>query len=73
MNTRIIIDSTADVTPEVRRMCTVVPLTVNFGMESYLDGVTIHHKTFYEKLVESDVLPTTSQPAPEAAAYFCKG
>ena len=31
---------------------------------SGIDGVTIDNKTFYEKLVESDVLPTTSQAAP---------
>jgi DegV family protein with EDD domain len=31
-----------------------------------MDGVTIDHKTFYEKLVESDVLPTTSQATPDA-------
>jgi DegV family protein with EDD domain len=39
---------------------------VNFGTEEYIDGVTIDHKTFYEKLIESDVLPTTSQATPAA-------
>ena len=43
-----------------------VPLTVHFGQEEYIDGVTIDNKTFYEKLVESDVLPTTSQATPDA-------
>lgn len=65
---RIVIDSTADVTPDVKEQLTVVPLTVNFGAEEYIDGVTITHKEFYEKLVERDVLPTTSQPTPEAFA-----
>ena len=37
-----------------------------FGEDVYVDGVTIDHKTFYEKLVESDVLPTTSQATPDA-------
>ena len=68
MNVRIVIDSTADTTPAVREKCTVVPLTVHFGEQEYVDGVTITHKVFYEKLVESDVLPTTSQPTPEAFA-----
>ena len=64
MSVRIIIDSTADVTEAVRRRVTIVPMCVTFGQEQYLDGVTIDQRTFYEKLVESDVLPTTSQPAP---------
>ena len=64
MKTRIIVDSTADLTPEVKARVYTVPLTVHFGQEEYIDGVTIDHKTFYEKLVESDVLPTTSQATP---------
>lgn len=42
------------------------PLTVRFGNQEYIDGVTIDHKAFYEKLIESDVLPTTSQATPDA-------
>ena len=68
MNVRIIIDSTADTSHAVRKKFAVVPLTVNFGEAEYIDGVTITHKEFYEKLVESDVLPTTSQPTPDAFA-----
>ena len=66
MKTRIIVDSTADLMPEYKSRVHTVPLTVNFGTEEYVDGVTIDHKTFYEKLVESDVLPTTSQATPDA-------
>ena len=66
MNVRIVIDSTADVTDEVRSACTVVPLTVIFGETEYLDGVTLTHREFYEKLIESDELPTTSQASPAA-------
>ena len=64
MKTRIIVDSTADLVPEIKERVYTVPLTVHFGQEEYIDGVTIDNKTFYEKLVESDVLPTTSQAAP---------
>ncbi len=64
MKTRIIVDSTADLVPEVQNRVHIVPLTVHFGQEEYIDGVTIDHKTFYEKLIESDVLPTTSQATP---------
>ena len=66
MKTRIILDSTADLMPEYKSRVSVVPLTVHFGEEEYIDGVTIDHKTFYEKLIESDVLPSTSQATPDA-------
>ena len=64
LKTRIIVDSIADLIPEIKERVYTVPLTVHFGQEEYIDGVTIDHKTFYEKLVESDVLPTTSQATP---------
>ena len=66
MKTRIIVDSTADLTPDVKARVHTVPLTLKFGEEEFVDGVTIDHKTFYERLVESDVLPTTSQATPYA-------
>ena len=66
MKTRIIVDSTADLMPEYKSRVSVVPLTVRFGEEEYIDGVTIDHKTFYEKLIESDTLPTTSQGTPDS-------
>ena len=66
MKTRIIVDSTADLTPEIKKRVSVVPLTVLFGDEEYIDGVTIDHHAFYEKLVETDVHPTTSQAIPAA-------
>lgn len=66
MKTRIIVDSTADLFTELKSRVDVVQLTVHFGEEEYLDGVTIDHKTFYEKLIESDVLPTTSQTTPDS-------
>lgn len=68
MKTRIIVDSTTDLLPYLKERVHVVPLTVRFGDREYIDGVTIDHKTFYEKLVETDVLPTTSQATPAAFA-----
>ncbi len=68
MKTRIIVDSTSDFMSDVRQRVNVVPLTVHFGEEEYIDGVNIDHKTFYEKLVETDVHPTTSQATPAAFA-----
>ena len=38
-----------------------VPLKIIFGEEEFLDGVNISSHTFYEKLIESEHLPTTSQ------------
>lgn len=60
MKTRIIVDSTSDLLSQVKERVHIVPLTVHFGDKEYVDGVTIDNKTFYEKLVENDVLPTTS-------------
>ncbi len=66
MKTRIIVDSTADLVPEIKKRVHIVPLTVHFDDEEYIDGVTIDHEIFYKKLIEGDVLPTTSQATPAA-------
>ena len=66
MKTRIIVDSTSDLLPHIKEQVHVVPLTVHFGEVEYVDGVTIDHKAFYEKLVETDVHPSTSQATPAA-------
>ena len=66
MAVRILTDSTADIPPEVAKALdiTVVPLTVFFGDEAYLDGVELDNASFYSKLQASKALPTTSQPSP---------
>lgn len=64
MSVKIIVDSTADMRPEVAAKVGIVPLSVHFGDQDYISGVTITARQFYEMLVESDTLPTTSQPAP---------
>lgn len=46
MKTRIIVDSTADLVPEIKARVSTVPLTVHFGQEEYIDGVTIDNKHF---------------------------
>lgn len=66
MGVQIIVDSTANLLPATRDRVLTVPLTVHFGQEEYIDGVTIDHKTFYEKLVSGDVMPSTSQASPAA-------
>lgn len=66
MKVRIVIDSSTDLRPEIVGRVSVVPLTISFGENVFSDGVTIDRKRFYEKLIESDVIPKTSQPAPDA-------
>jgi DegV family protein with EDD domain len=65
-NTAIVLDSTADF-PDAQHKhpnWRVVPLYVNFGIESYKDGVDLSAHEFYERLRTSPELPTTSQPTP---------
>lgn len=66
MNIRIITDSGCDMLPPYAPNLTVLPLTITFGEESFLDGVELDHHRFYEKLIEGEELPTTSQIAPAA-------
>jgi DegV family protein with EDD domain len=62
---RIVTDSTADMSPNLARELgvTVVPLSVIFGDEVLKEGVQIGHDLFYDKLVRSKTLPTTSAPS----------
>ena len=64
MNIKIVVDSTVDMQPETAARVEIVPLSVHFGDREYVSGVDINPRQFYEMLVESDTLPTTSQPAP---------
>lgn len=66
MSIKIVTDSTCDLPREFveKYDIKVVPLSVNFGDDSYLDGIEISNKEFYDKLRNSDKLPTTSQVSP---------
>ena len=64
MSVKIIVDSTADLLPETAAQVKIVPLTIRFGDREFIDGVTLDSKMFYEMLVESDELPTTSPANP---------
>ena len=63
---KIITDSTADFTAaEAAELgIDIVHLRTRFGDEEYVDGIGLSPMQFYEKLVESDVMPCTSQPSP---------
>lgn len=66
MRVKLIVDSTVDLPQTYREKVITVPLSVLFGETEYLDGVTITPWGFYEMLVQSEQLPTTSQPTPAA-------
>ncbi len=67
MGVRIITDSTSDISKEQAEKLgiTIVPLKVIFGDKEYKEGIEISIDGFYEKLVKSEKLPTTSQPSPD--------
>lgn len=65
MKIAIVTDSTAYI-PEyiVEKLnISVIPLSVNFGDETYREDIDITSEQFYAKMTETKVLPTTSQPA----------
>lgn len=64
MKIKIITDSTADVTECTRSQFNVVPLTVRFGNEQFLDGVDLDYDSFYTKLETDENFPSTSQANP---------
>ena len=60
----VVTDTTSDLAPETAHAAglTVVPLFVNFGSRSYLDGVDLDRESFYRLLATDPALPTTTQP-----------
>ena len=66
MSVKIITDSASDITQAEARQwdIQVLPLRTIFNGEEFLDGVTIDNHQFFQKLIESDILPTTSQLSP---------
>lgn len=66
MSVRIITDSASDMSPAEHPALAVLPLSVTFGTDVYMDGIDIDHQHFYEMLVERDELPKTGQVNPYA-------
>lgn len=66
MNVRVLTDSTSDILPTEAEALgiTIVPLTVFFGDEAFLDNIELDNAAFYRKLQASKNLPRTSQPSP---------
>jgi DegV family protein with EDD domain len=67
MAIRIITDSTSDLPLEWQEKLEIeiIPLSVRFGDEEYLDGVNLSKQEFFEKLANCQELPTTAQVNPE--------
>jgi len=67
MTIKIVTDSTCDLPEEIvsELDITVVPLYINFGHESYLDGVDLSREAFYARLPDCDPPPTTAMPGPQ--------
>ena len=67
MSIRIVTDSTCDLPDELaaRHGITVVPMYINVGRQSYLDGVELSREEFYARLPEYDPPPTTAAPGPQ--------
>ncbi|MDD6340289.1 MAG: DegV family protein [Butyrivibrio sp.] len=64
MSLRILTDSASDLVNYNNEKLSFVPLTITYGDEEYQDSVNLTHEEFYEKLIETDELPKTSQVAP---------
>lgn len=64
----LIADSTCDLPPEwvERYEIRIVPQTIIFGSEVFLDGIDMTAEDFYARLERSGEHPTSSQPPPEA-------
>ena len=66
MSVRIVVDSACDLGKEKATELGLefISLKTIFGEKEYLDGDELSSQEFYEKLVESDELPSTSQATP---------
>ena len=62
---KIVTDTTCDLLPEMveEHDITIVPINIQFGTDSYQEGVDLDWDLFYRKIEETGLLPTTSQPS----------
>ena len=68
MTVKIVTDSAADITVEQAEALDIriVPLTIRFGDEEFVDVVELSPAQFYEKMAASTALPATAAPSPGA-------
>ena len=67
MTIRIVTDSSCDLPQEIiqEHKITVIPLFINVGDQSYLDGINLSHQEFYEHLPGFKPAPKTAAPGPD--------
>lgn len=67
MSIQIVTDSTCDLPQEMTAALgvTVVPLYINVGQKSYLDGIDMSRQEFYRRLPTFTDHPQTASPGPE--------
>jgi DegV family protein with EDD domain len=68
MTIKIVADSACDIPEEIIRQLdiTIVPLFINVGSKSFLDGVDLTREDFYRNLPTYSTQPTTAAPGPDA-------
>jgi DegV family protein with EDD domain len=68
---KIVTDSTCDLPPAwfSQYQLTVVPVNIQFGLETFHEGQTIGPEIFYRRIHSEGSLPTTSQPS---VGEFCQ-
>ena len=76
MTIHIVTDSASDISLEEAKELgiEIVPLSVRFGEAEYTDLIDLSVSDFYQKMSESDLLPSTAAPSPgafEAAFKRC--
>lgn len=61
----LVTDSTSDIPTDLmeKYQIQVIPLTVHFGDEFYIDRITIQPEQFFNKLEVNPIHPTSAQPA----------
>ena len=66
MSIKILTDSSADYeSAELKEKdISLIPISVSFGEEHFLDGINLSKDDFYNKLFHSQEFPKTAQPAP---------
>ena len=65
MTIKLVTDSTCDLPNDLfeKYDVSIVPMSIHFGEESFLENVTIHPDTFYDKVLHGGIFPKTSQPS----------
>jgi DegV family protein with EDD domain len=68
----IIADSTCNLSDELlqKHNIRIAPISIQFGSDSYEEGIEIDRSTFYRKIDEMGIIPTTAQPTPSWYAKF---